>query len=1259
MKKFLSLVLALVMTMSLVTVSAGAKDFTDDSEITYKEAVDVISALGVVDGYSGGDFRPDDVLTRGAAAKIICNLILGPTTASALNAGTAPFKDVPVTNTFAGYITYCSQQGIISGYADGTFRPTGTLSGNAFMKMLLGALGYDSSIEGYTGGNWSVSVIKQAAGIGLDDGNDEFVGSKAVTREEAALYASNMLQATMVEYDAKTTVNVNGATVTVAGNKAQDKAWGTATNNDGNIDDDGFVQFAEQYFDKLTLRSVVDSFGRPSNRWANKGVEIGTYPKTAGASYTENVTLGTIYADLGMTDKDEKAEVYVDGVLASELAKVSKGNDAKIADLKFAGTDKCSVGNGTLVEAYLDEDTNDVTIACINTYVAEVNKVVAASGNKDAYITLSDTTNEGRMPAKFSPSDEFETEGFESDDIVLFTYSNADEEIKSVVKAESVTGALSKLVLTKSVSLGEETYKFSNKYGTEYGEGRLDVDSEYVVYLDDYGYAIYVEETEYNIADYAFLRALQSGSVVFNTDKAALVTYDGKTKTVDTTKDYLDGVINTYANNTEKQIGDAGAKIVVTKALEDGDYRLKAVETLNVKNDSSFDMVNSDARINLTVNGTAATYFANSATVFVVKNGTSYRAYTGIKNAPTITADTSAKAGTGDVDVSLYCRSGNMVTIAFIDATNADYISAGSRNIVFLAEDSESKHTFISKNDYYSYNAVVDGEIKEVLVQSTLDKLYDPANALLVPGDTGAMVNENMVFVSPQYDDGVITELTQVNSAAPFSADVNYDTVTGTEKLNENYTITLGGANGTAKYTLTVDTGVKVFLLDDDGVITEGDIKNVRKSDTDVATFVLEDGQITYLFVQQFTKDKEFNGDVSKAGTLSFNARAGFGATMILGTYERPSHVPLSAAATVVVNVFADGKFAGNGTLTFVSGSKVANVSVPTATTGDEAITLEVVSEIFTHVNVRYVNADTKTEIAQNTTNFTTLPTAAVSTTAGSGSISFQLKTTSTDNISYTIKQGDTVVKTATTSAANASVTAASLTVAQTAEVVVEISGLSAAKAKYDYTNSLSSSGDNLSAFGVAGTTDASGLKLTIAVTPGSLTTGTANITEGEVYTLSATLSGNPADASAYKVSIPSLGLEFVLSKAQLTDNADFTVKGNVTLNTTTVKVAPVAKLSYETNWAADGKSVTLSFNRAVTVGSATLNVYDADKSGGAGNLATTDYTVAWNSDNTSVTVSLKGATVFGTGDKITLATADLEDEYDFAVVQGDLATKA
>ncbi|MDY3985985.1 S-layer homology domain-containing protein, partial [Dysosmobacter sp.] len=120
MKKFLSLVLALVMTMSLVTVSAGAKDFTDDADITYDKAVAVVSAAKIVDGYEDGDFRPTNTLSRGAAAKIICNMILGPTTAAALSADAAPYSDVPANHVFAGYISYCQQQGIISGYADGT-----------------------------------------------------------------------------------------------------------------------------------------------------------------------------------------------------------------------------------------------------------------------------------------------------------------------------------------------------------------------------------------------------------------------------------------------------------------------------------------------------------------------------------------------------------------------------------------------------------------------------------------------------------------------------------------------------------------------------------------------------------------------------------------------------------------------------------------------------------------------------------------------------------------------------------------------------------------------------------------------------------------------------------------------------------------------------------------------------------------------------------------------------------------------------------
>ena len=863
MKKFLSLVLALVMTMSLVTVSAGAKDFSDDDSITYQEAVDVISEIGVVDGYPGGDFKPTDVLTRGAAAKIICNLILGPTTASALSASSAPFKDVPVSNTFAGYITYCAQEKIINGYSDGTFRPTATLSGNAFMKMLLGALGYDSSVEGYTGSNWSVAVIKQAVGIGLDDGNDVFVGSKAVTREEAALYAFNMLQATMVEYDAKTSVDINGATVTIAGDKAKEVE--NTSRTDGYIDDDNKMQFAERYFTDLRLTTdTTDDFGRPANTWRFKGVEVGTFAKTADATYTADVKLGQIYSDLGMSDKDERAEVYVDGVQANEFAKVSKGNDLKVSELDFNGTRDCNVGNGTLVEAYLDENTNDVTIVAINTFAAEVNKVVAATNSKEAYITLSELPAENGISSGVRANDEFETTGFENDQIVLFTYAN--NEIQSVKAAESVEGTLAKKVLTKSIDLGETTYKFANAYAVDGGESSLGVNSEYAVYLDEYGYAIYVEETEYNIADYAYLRALQSGNTVFQSDKASLLTYDGKTKTVNTTEDYV-GDISGYADKASVAIGSG--KIVLARENSSGEYRLKELASKNFTDSASqFEMKNGVAEIELTA---SSSIYADSKTVVVVGTHpgtgtgvkTTYRAYTGANNMP----DIENKGSSNDLAMTYYCRSGNVATIIFIDVDTTKYtVTAGNNDVIFFSVESGSKWTENADNSYYSYTAVVNGKIVENVMVAD-DVTIENASGVAVAGSGDGKFtysSPNIVFTGADYDDGIITSLDTIAGSG---------TVQGVNKLsNEN--VQLGYADidgdGDKEYgsagTFVVADDVKVFFLDDDGVITEGTINNVRRSTDDIVTYVLDQGQISYLFVQQYFEDNDQSSGIGRGG---------------------------------------------------------------------------------------------------------------------------------------------------------------------------------------------------------------------------------------------------------------------------------------------------------------------------------------------------------------------------------------------------------
>ena len=521
MKKFLSLVLTLVMTMSLVTVSAGATDFEDDGDITYQEAVTVIAGLGIVDGYSDGSFGPDEALTRGAAAKIICNLILGPTTADALSASTAPFVDVPTTNTFAGYITYCSQQGIISGYADGTFRPSGTLSGNAFMKMLLGALGYDSDREGYTGANWTVNVIKQAVGIELNDGNDDFTGSAAVTREEACLYAFNTLQATMVEYENSSTITVGDITITGQGDYS-DVTNGTSS--EGNIEDDGLMQFAERYFDDLEAEDGTDDFGRPATNWVYDGDDLGTYSNDADESCVvddASVALSDLLTDnsyLGYSDSDilDDAVIYFNGQEVDDDDSIYEDNDTR-EDL---------AGKGDIIEAF-ENDDGDVDTIVIRSYtyamIDEVDEDLSSSVQSDGAsvgLELVDIDDESLGNGTYyddHDDDEKVLNGWNSSyeaGTAIAVALGADDAILDSYVMETVTG-------TPTSARAVDTYSYASPLNTYYGSGTgvdtgnitidgtrytyaaqftglepdadVDFDEEYTVYLTNEGYALAVD----------------------------------------------------------------------------------------------------------------------------------------------------------------------------------------------------------------------------------------------------------------------------------------------------------------------------------------------------------------------------------------------------------------------------------------------------------------------------------------------------------------------------------------------------------------------------------------------------------------------------------------------------------------------------------------------------------------------------------------------------------------------------------------------
>mgnify|MGYP000780689562 CR=1 FL=1 len=161
----------------------------------------------------------------------------------------------------------------------------------------------------------------------------------------------------MVEYSDNSTVTVGDITISSQGDYS-DVTNGTSS--DGNIEDDGLMQFAERYFRDLEAEDDTDDFGRPATTWTYDGDELGTYANDADATYvvgdTED-TLGTLVTDdacldYSSSDINSDADVYFNGT--DEGAYSSNRNSAL-------------AGKGDILEVY-EDDNGDVDTIVIRSY---------------------------------------------------------------------------------------------------------------------------------------------------------------------------------------------------------------------------------------------------------------------------------------------------------------------------------------------------------------------------------------------------------------------------------------------------------------------------------------------------------------------------------------------------------------------------------------------------------------------------------------------------------------------------------------------------------------------------------------------------------------------------------------------------------------------------------------------------------------------------------------------------------------------------
>ena len=115
-----------------------------------EEAISALIDEGIISGYPDGTFKPENPVTRGEFAKMVAKAF--PIRA----AGEPMFSDIE-DNWAKAYIAALTESGVVSGYPDGTFRPSKEISRAEMTHMLISAINLGGKMDSLT--KWNPSFI--------------------------------------------------------------------------------------------------------------------------------------------------------------------------------------------------------------------------------------------------------------------------------------------------------------------------------------------------------------------------------------------------------------------------------------------------------------------------------------------------------------------------------------------------------------------------------------------------------------------------------------------------------------------------------------------------------------------------------------------------------------------------------------------------------------------------------------------------------------------------------------------------------------------------------------------------------------------------------------------------------------------------------------------------------------------------------------------------------------------------------------------
>ena len=876
LKRALSLGLTATMISGLMVMGSSAASYADVTSKQNEEAIEVLKTVGIMVGDENGKFNPEAKVTRNEMAVVMCNL-LDYTVAS--YKGTSPFTDVP--EWAEPYVAACYTNGITSGYDAKTYGGSDTVTTGQAALMLLKALGYFQYSADF-GSDWLVETTKNGSTAGLFDG--VATGAKeALTRNDVAQMVLNALEADLVKAE-KNGSDVQVGDIVISGGKATyDSRTGTdskyAKIDNTKVDGKYTIQLGEDLYDGDLVKAdgADDDFGRPSVKWTYENKEIGTYADDADAVYTATVEKQDLYDLVG-------SDVYNDlknGDADFTVVKDGVAQDVKLSDYIVKNNDddagKDVIKKGATTEVFIDDDSNDVVITVINSYVAQVD---GDYDKNDEELELKEL-DESPVNAKdyTLSSDDFDyLDSYSDEDYVLVTKANG--EIKTIALAETVEGKVTAYTEKKNVTVDGTKYEYSKNYTDAVKKDSnlsYDLNDAYTLVLDANGYVIYTDGTAGH-NDYVYV--------------AEIAPTGGAKADLEADAYFIDGTNKVVVVDNDDEIKDNATfenKWYSYNEKSNGKYELEAItgeknETYTVSADNQKIVENGKSSIYTDKVGGAK---ANNDTIFVVNDDDDVTAYTGIKNVPDITSKTA------DVTVAVV-NDGSYADVVYIYSADMS-ISGDSGDRVYLLESKPNASVDKDDNKYYEYDAIVNGEI--TTVKATSKDLTIGLYQNVSYDENGYMDDQDKVSGTDEDDFKAYEKITEISYKAGVLSLGSNDVV-----LADSYKIFVnddGDGKTTTPSSLAKNFGVdgtyseNVFVFEDDNdeavEVYVYKIKDADKNDADKvdakikSVTAFKDGGFNIVMTDKATDDVKFtvelkervSGDYKSIGTKTVTLKAG------------------------------------------------------------------------------------------------------------------------------------------------------------------------------------------------------------------------------------------------------------------------------------------------------------------------------------------------------------------------------------------------